>query len=134
MAYNRVILEGVCPCKVTLAEACTVGALLGYSSGWKLALATVGSVIEPILVAGAPGAIGDVITAYPMALIEDLDAPFVAGTTYYCGETGNGGAGEVTATAPSTQNDLVARVGKALSTTQLMLDLFWGSDVSRLHA
>lgn len=134
MAYERVIQQGICPCKVVLAAAATVGQLLGYSSGWVLALATAAGVIEPILVAGERGAIGETITAYPMAVVEDLDAPYTAGATYYCGETGNGGAGEVTATAPSTSNDLVARVGKALSTSQIMLDLFWKADVSRLHA
>jgi hypothetical protein len=134
MAYNRVIREGVCPCKVTLAQACTVGQLLGYSSGWKLALATVASVIEPVLVAGEPGEIGDVITAYQMAVVEDLDAPYTAGATQYCGETGNGGAGETTQTAPSTSNDLVAKVGVALSTSQIFVNLFFASALSRLHA
>ena len=32
---------------VLLAQACEEGDILGYSSGWKLALATVGSVINP---------------------------------------------------------------------------------------
>ena len=134
MAYNRVIEEGILPCKVTLAAACTVGQLLGYSTGWKLALATAAGVIEPELIAGQPGAIGDVITAYRGAVIYDADAPYTAGAIQWCGETGNGGAGETTETMPATQNDLDARLGVALDTSHVSLFLPFGGNTTRLHA
>lgn len=65
---NRKVLEGVCPVKVTLAGAVQAGDPLKYSSGWKLA--TNESAKPAVLIAGEPGAIGDVITAYALAVIE----------------------------------------------------------------
>ncbi len=58
---GRVILDsgrGTEPEKVTLAEDCKSGDVLGYSSGWKRALATTGSVIQGRLVALADGKSG----------------------------------------------------------------------------
>src|SRR4030067_465633 len=55
---GRIILDsgrGTEPEKVTLAEDCKCGDVLGYSSGWKRALATAGSVIQGRLVALADG-------------------------------------------------------------------------------
>src|SRR3989304_1285024 len=43
--------RGTQPAKVTTGEAVKRGDVLGYSSGWKRALATVGSVIQGRLVA-----------------------------------------------------------------------------------
>ncbi len=43
--------RGTQPGEVTLAEACKAGDVLGYSSGWKRALATVGTVIQGRVVA-----------------------------------------------------------------------------------
>jgi hypothetical protein len=40
------ILEGSLPAEITLSESCNKGDALGYSSGWKKALATTGGVIQ----------------------------------------------------------------------------------------
>ena len=61
---GRIIGQGEGLVKITLAEACKAGDILGYSSGWTRALATVGTAIQARLVAGEDGANGDVITAY----------------------------------------------------------------------
>jgi len=65
---SRKVLEGVCPVKITLAGAVSAGDPLKYSTGWKLATNEAGA--PAILIAGESGAIGDVITAYGMAVIE----------------------------------------------------------------
>ena len=51
--------RGTEPEKVTLAEDCKCGDVLGYSTGWKRALATTGSVIQGRLVALADGKSGE---------------------------------------------------------------------------
>ena len=65
---SRKVLEGVCPVKITLAGAVSAGDPLKYSAGWKLATNESGK--PAVLIAGEDGAIGDVITAYGMAVIE----------------------------------------------------------------
>jgi hypothetical protein len=65
---SRKILEGVCPIKITLAGAVVAGDPIMYSSGWKKADNTSGA--PAVLIAGEDGAIGDVITAYGMAIVE----------------------------------------------------------------
>ena len=64
---GRIIEQGEGLVKITLAEACKAGDILGYSSGWKRALATVGTAIQGRLVAGEDGASGDEVTAYRRA-------------------------------------------------------------------
>lgn len=54
---------------VTLAAACEVGDLITYNSGWKLAVANTATMV---LVALEAGAIGDVITASPFAVIHSI--------------------------------------------------------------
>ena len=65
---NRKILEGMLPMKITLAGAVVAGDPIKYSSGWKLATNESGK--PAVLIAGEPGASGDIITAYGMAIIE----------------------------------------------------------------
>jgi hypothetical protein len=65
---SRKILEGVCPIKITLAGAVVAGDPIMYSTGWKKAANTSGA--PAVLIAGEDGAIGDVITAYGMAIVE----------------------------------------------------------------
>ena len=65
---SRKVLEGMLPIKVTLAGAVVAGDPLMYSTGWKLAANTSGK--PAVLIAGEGGAIGDIITAYGMAIIE----------------------------------------------------------------
>jgi len=65
---SRKVLEGVCPVKITLAEAVSAGDPLKYSTGWKLATNESGK--PAVLIAGEDGVSGEVITAYGMAVIE----------------------------------------------------------------
>jgi hypothetical protein len=102
---------------VTLAGACKRGDILGYSSGWKQALATVGGVIQGRLVALADGAIGDVIPVSPRAVVGGYSGA-TTGSPVYVDEGTNGGM--VTQTAPSTQNDANTVIGIALSATEVM--------------
>jgi hypothetical protein len=67
-SVNRRIVEGVCPVKVTLAGTVQCGDPLKYNSGWMLA--TNESGYPAVLIAGQKGVTGDIITAYPMAVIE----------------------------------------------------------------
>ena len=66
---GRIIEQGEGLVRITLAEDVKAGDVLGYSSGWKRALATVGTAIQGRLVAGEDGANGDVITAYRRAVV-----------------------------------------------------------------
>jgi len=65
---SRKVLEGMLPCKITLAGAVSAGDPVMYDSGWKLAANT--ATKPAVLIAGEDGAIGDVITAYAMAIVE----------------------------------------------------------------
>ena len=65
---NRKILEGMLPMKITLASAVVAGDPIMYSTGWKKALNTSGA--PAVLIAGEDGAVGDIITAYGMAIVE----------------------------------------------------------------
>ena len=65
---SRKIVEGMLPIKITLAGAVVAGDPLMYSTGWKKALNTSGA--PAVLIAGEDGAIGDIITAYGMAIVE----------------------------------------------------------------
>ena len=65
---SRKVLEGMLPMKITLAGAVVAGDPIMYSTGWKKALNTAGA--PAVLIAGEDGAIGDIITAYGMAIVE----------------------------------------------------------------
>jgi len=65
---SRKILEGMCPIKITLADAVVAGDPIMYSTGWKKANNTTGA--PAVLFAGEDGVAGEVITAYGMAIIE----------------------------------------------------------------
>lgn len=65
----RVIEQGILPCKVTLAGTVKVGDLITYNSGWKQAAANTATAV---LVAGEAGVSGDIIVAYPAAIISGV--------------------------------------------------------------
>ena len=65
---SRKVLEGMLPMKITLAGAVVAGDPIMYSTGWKKAANTSGK--PAVLIAGEDGAVGDVITAYGMAIVE----------------------------------------------------------------
>ena len=106
---------------VTLAEDGIVrGDILGYSSGWKRALATAGSVIQGRLVALADGGNGDVIPVAHVAVVGGYSGA-TAGNPVYVDESTNNGM--VTQTAPSTSGDANTIIGIALSATEILFFL-----------
>src|SRR4030042_1254202 len=108
---------------VTRAEACVRGDVLGYSSGWKLALATVGTAIQGRLVALADGAIGDVIPVSPRAVVGGYTGAAPGGYVYVNEGVSPLGKGEITQTAPSTTGDCNTIIGIALSDTEVLFFL-----------
>ena len=116
---GRIIEQGEGLVKITLAEGCKSGDVLGYSSGWKRALATTGTAIQGRLVAGEDGASGDEITAYRRAVVSNYsggtagNAVFVAEGTDY---------GEVTETQPNTSGDCDTVIGYMASATVAALE------------
>lgn len=112
--------KGSTPPKITLAEACKVGDVLGYSSGWKLALATAGSVVQGRLVALKGGAIGDEIPVSPCPVVDGYTGG-TPGNPVYVDEGTNKGC--ITETVPSTASDATTPVGMMLSATQCQFDV-----------
>lgn len=120
---NRQIIDsgkGPYPPTVTLAEACKRGDVLGYSSGWKKALATTGSVIQGRVVALAEGAVGDVIPVSPCPTVGGYSGS-TPGDYVYVDEGSN--SGMVTQTAPTDSGDANTIIGIALSATEILFFL-----------
>jgi len=117
---GRTILDsgrGTEPGKVTLAEDCKCGDVLGYSSGWKRALATTGSVIQGRLVALTDGGNGQEVPVSPSPVIGGYSGAAAGGYVYVDEGSNNG---QVTQTAPTTGGDADTIIGIALSTTEVM--------------
>ena len=120
---GRVVLDsgrGTEPEKVTLAEDCKCGDVLGYSSGWKRALATTGSVIQGRLVALADGENGGEIPVSANPVIGGYSGATPGGYVYVAEGSNNG---RITQTAPSTSGDANTIIGIALSATEVMFFL-----------
>ena len=120
---GRVVVDsgrGTEPGKVTLAEDCKCGDVLGYSSGWKRALATTGSVIQGRVVALADGSSGESVPVSDCPVIGGYSGATAGGYTYVAEGTDNG---EITQTAPTTSGDANTIVGIALSATTVMFFL-----------
>ncbi len=120
---GRVILDsgrGTEPGKVTLAGDCKCGDVLGYSSGWKRALATTGSVIQGRLVALADGKNGGEMPVSSNPVVGGY-AGATPGSYVYVDEGSN--KGHITQTAPSTGGDANTIVGVALSATEVLFFL-----------
>lgn len=107
---SRIIQQGIAPVKITLAEACKAGDLLGYSSGWKKADAD--NSIYAELVAATGGASGDEITAYRAARVSGLTG-MTAGGAVYLSDTA-GGYSESAGTVGQV-------VGISLSASEMMI-------------
>jgi hypothetical protein len=105
---------------VTLAEGCKRGDVLGYSSGWKRALATVGTAIQGRLIALADGASGDVIPVSKDPVVGGYSGATVGGYVYVAEGTSYG---QITQTAPSTSGDCNTIIGIALSATEVLFFL-----------
>ncbi|MDP2731409.1 MAG: hypothetical protein Q8O55_13170 [Dehalococcoidales bacterium] len=120
---GRVILDsgrGTEPEKVTLAEDCKCGDVLGYSSGWKRALATTGSVIQGRLVALADGKSGGEVPVSADPVLGGYSGATPGNYLYVAEDTGNG---QITETAPSTSGDANTIIGLALSATEVIFFL-----------
>lgn len=122
-ATGRKILDsgrGTEPQKVTLAEACKVGDVLGYSSGWKRAIATTGGVIQGRVVALAKGAIGDEVPVSANPVVDGYTGATPGNYVYVAEGTDNG---KITETAPTTTGDANTIIGVALTATKVMFFL-----------
>ncbi|HEY4685575.1 MAG TPA: hypothetical protein VII57_05960 [Dehalococcoidia bacterium] len=114
-----VIKEFAGKVKVTLAGTVVAGDLLGYSSGWKRALATVGTAIQGRLVALEGGVSGDEIEAAAAAVIGGRISGATPGGAVYGAEgTSNG---QYTETAPSTTGDVATIIGRILDATTIIV-------------
>ncbi len=120
------ILYGDSEAQVILAGAVTRGDCLGYSSGWKRALATTAAVIAYRCVAGEDGVTGQSIKVY--------FGNVLIGGSRFSGGTANGAlyvaestdSGKYTQTAPSTVGihplgDLNVAVGVMITPTIAMI-------------
>jgi hypothetical protein len=104
------------PGRVVLAEACKGGDVLGYSSGWKRALATTGSVVQGRFIALKDGAVGEEIPVSPDPVVGGYSGATPGNPVYAAEGTDNG---KVTDTAPNTTNDANKIIGYALTSTTI---------------
>ncbi|MBI4186053.1 MAG: hypothetical protein HY530_00915 [Chloroflexi bacterium] len=116
---GRIIEQGEGVVKVTLAEACQAGDVLGYSSGWKRALATTGTAIQGRLIAGEDGANGDAITAYRRAVVSGYSGGTPGSPVYVAEGTDYG---KITGTKPTTSGDCDTIIGYMASATAAALE------------
>ena len=105
---------------VTLAGTCAEGDVLGYSTGWKRALATVSSVVNPQLIALKGGVSGDVIPVAAVCVVTGYSGGTPGGLIYLAEGTSNG---QVTDTAPTTTNDVKTVIGVLLDATTIAFNL-----------
>ncbi len=108
------------PQKITLAENCQVGDVLGYSSGWKRALATSGSVIQGRFVALQSGKTDEKIEVSPNPVVGGVTGA-TPGSYIYVAEGSD--YGKTTQTAPSTTGDANTVIGIALTATEILFFL-----------
>jgi hypothetical protein len=105
---------------VTLAGTVSEGDVIGYSTGWKRALATVGSVVNPQLIALKGGISGDVIPVAQVCVVTGYTGATPGALIYLAEGTSNG---MVTETAPSTTNDVKTVIGVALDANTISFNL-----------
>jgi hypothetical protein len=120
---GRIIVDsgrGPNPGAILLAEACKGGDVLGYSSGWKRALATVGSVIQGRVVALKDGISGETIPISQEPVVSGYSGG-TPGSPIYAAEGTS--YGQITETAPSTTNDANTILGYILSATTVQFNL-----------
>ncbi len=120
---GRMILDsgrGTEPGKVILAEDCKTGDVLGYSSGWKRALATTGSIIQGRVVALAEGKSGEEVPVSANPVVGGYSGATPGGYVYVAEGSNNG---QITQTAPSTGGDANTIIGFSLSETRVLVAL-----------
>jgi len=121
---NKPVRGGQPECYVRVDEACFMGHVLGYSSGWKLALAATGSVVQGRLIALGVSTLddeelGDTIPATRDAVVGGFTG-LTPGGLVYVSETN---AGEITQTIPTDSGDATTAIGIALSVTEILFFL-----------
>lgn len=125
---DSVIKYGEDLATITLAGTATKGDILGFSAGWKRALATVSSVVQARCVASEDGVDNQKITAYFGTTVvegERFSGATVGGALYVAEGTSNG---MYTQTAPTTSGDANKIVGYMLSATQAAITPNQNSD------
>lgn len=114
------IIFGYEPAEILLKDTVVKGDILGYSDGWKRALATVGStLIQGRCIAAEPGDSGDKIKAYFGFVI--MTGRFTGGTddaSLYVAESTDDG--QFTETAPSTTGDANKKVGVVIDAVTVL--------------
>jgi hypothetical protein len=114
------ILGGTIPIEITLAADVTCGDLLGYSTGWVKALATTGTAIQAVAVAGADGLNGKRITAFfgDVHIKGRFSGNTIGGAVYGAEGTSNG---HYTQTKPTTGGDCNTKLGIAVADDEVIL-------------
>ena len=107
--------------EVTVAVAVKRGDILGYSSGWKKAIATTGGVIQGRLVALADAEASKKVPVSHIAVVGGYSGA-TPGSPVYVNE-GASNDGTVTQTAPGTTGDANTVIGIALSATEILFFL-----------
>lgn len=115
---NRIVLNSSGRCRITLAGTVIAGDALGFSTGWKRALATVGTAIDTELVALEDGISGDVIEAAACAELGGFSSATPGNPLYQAEGTKNG---EYTETEPTDTNDVNTIIGRILSATTILV-------------
>lgn len=115
-----IVSPGPAAAEVTVAEAVKEGDILGYSSGWKRALATVGTAIQGRLVALKDTPSGGQCPVASHCVVSGYSGATPGGYVYVAEGTSNG---QVTQTAPSTTSDCNTIIGVALSATEIQFFL-----------
>jgi hypothetical protein len=106
--------------KITLSGTVVTGDILGYSSGWKRALATTGTAIQGLLIAMENGVSGDEISACRGCVLEGARlSGGTAGAVLYVAEGSDNG--KYTETKPTTAGDCDTAVGFMLTATAASL-------------
>jgi len=105
---------------VTVAEAVKEGDVLGYSTGWKRALATAGSVIQGRLVALKDTPSGGKCPVAMACVVAGYSGATPGGYVYVAEGSANG---QVTQTAPITTGDANTIIGVALDESNILFFL-----------
>lgn len=117
---NCIIYHGESPAPIKLSGSVSKGDAVGYSDGWKRALATVGSVVQMRCVASEAGVADQVITAY-FGLTE-MGGRFSGGTegnAIYVAEGSE--SGEYIDVAPTDTGDANKIVGYTMTALRITI-------------
>jgi len=112
-AAGAIILESGPRFIVTAGAAIEAGDLVGYSSGYVLALATVGTAIKAQWVALHKAASGAQVQLSRYAIVKGRSSGATVGGAVYLAE--GTAAGDSTQTQPATSGDVDTQIGVAIA-------------------